>query len=430
MSEGDISQRIDQTSSLVGFDPLAAVLERLADAAALIGLDSGLHQMIAMPERVLEVSVPIRRDDGQVQVLRGWRVHHDTSRGPGKGGIRFHPAVDASEVTALAADMTVKCAIVDIPFGGAKGGVAVDPRQLSMGELERLTRRYAFDVASLLGPDRDIPAPDVNTDSRVMAWVMDTISMLHGQGMPGVVTGKPLAIGGSHGHVGATSTGVVQCVQEIFARLGMQLSGARAVVQGYGKVGAPLVFLLSSLGMRVVAVEDVGGAVHNTAGLDPAALSEHVRRAGTVAGFAGADAIGSGELYLLEAELAIPAALDGVISEAVAESLGATVVVEAANGPTVPAADPILQRRGITVVPDVLANSGGVTASYFEWAQARQGYPWDGALVASRLHDTMSRAFDATWQRAEELKVSLRRGAVALGVERVAEATRLRGLFP
>jgi glutamate dehydrogenase (NAD(P)+) len=412
------------------FDPFAAVLERIADAAALAGLDDGLHQMIAMPERVLEVAVPLRRDDGRIEVLRGWRVHHDTSRGPGKGGIRFHPLVDAREVMALAADMTVKCAVVDIPFGGAKGGVAVDPNALSAGELERLTRRYTYDVASLLGPERDVPAPDVNTDGRVMAWVMDTLSMLSGQAMPGVVTGKPLAIGGSHGHVGATATGVALCVRAVFARLGLGLAGARAVLQGYGKVGAPLVYLLSSLGMRVVAVEDVTGAVHNPAGLDPAELSDYASRTGGVAGFAGGDALDPGQLFRVECELAVPAALDGVITADVAEDLGARVVVEAANGPTVPDADAVLERRNVTVVPDVLANAGGVTASYFEWVQARQGYPWEPDLVASRLRSSMERAFDSTWDRADQLGVSLRRGAIVLGVERVAEATRLRGLFP
>ncbi|MCU1493095.1 MAG: glutamate dehydrogenase/leucine dehydrogenase [Acidimicrobiaceae bacterium] len=412
------------------FDPFRFVLERIADAAELLGLDEGLHQMIAMPERVLEVSVPVRMDDGHIDVLRGWRVHHDTSRGPGKGGIRFHQAVDASEIKALAADMTVKCAVVDLPFGGAKGGVAVDPRTLSVGELERLTRRYAFDIASLLGPERDVPAPDVNTDARVMAWVMDTLSMMRGEAIPGVVTGKPLAIGGSYGHVGATSTGVMLCAQAIFAKLGLAVAGSRVVIQGYGKVGAPLVYLLTSLGMRVVAVEDVGGAIHNPAGIDPAALSDHVAHAGTVAGFAQADELGSGDLFLIESELAVPAALDGVVTAAVAERLGARVIVEAANGPTTPEADPVLERRGIVVVPDVLANAGGVTASYFEWAQSRQGYAWESDLVATRLRATMVRAFDAVWMRSEDLKVSLRRGAFALGIERVAEATRLRGLFP
>jgi len=412
------------------FDPLAAVLGLIEDAAEQLGLDAGLRRIIAIPERVLEVAVPVRMDDGHVEVLRGWRVHHDTSRGPGKGGIRFRGGMDVREVTALAAEMTVKCAVVDIPFGGAKGGVAVDPAPLSLGELERVTRRYAFDVATLLGPDRDVPAPDVNTDARVMAWIMDTISMISGQSTPGVVTGKPLAIGGSAGHLGATSSGVVQCTQAIFDRLGMRVPGARVVIQGYGKVGAPLVYLFTSLGMRVVAVEDVAGAVHNPAGIDPAGLAEHVARTGTVRGFPSADPIDAGELFRIESELAVPAALAGVLTADVAEHLGAKVVVEAANGPTVPEADPVLARRGIVVVPDVLANAGGVTASYFEWAQSRQGYPWEADLVAARLHDKMGRAFDATWDRAERLGVSLRRGAVALGVERVAEATRLRGLFP
>ncbi|HUZ20454.1 MAG TPA: Glu/Leu/Phe/Val dehydrogenase [Acidimicrobiales bacterium] len=412
------------------FDPWEAIVGRIRDGAALIGLDEGLRDIITAPEKVLEVAMPVRLDDGRVRVFTGWRVHHDTSRGPGKGGIRFHPAVDAHEVMALAADMTIKCAVVDIPFGGAKGGVVVDPATLSTPELERLTRRWAFAVGQMLGPDRDIPAPDVNTDSRVMAWVMDTVSMLRGEGTPGVVTGKPLAIGGSHGHVGATATGVTLCAQATFAELGFDLAGARAVIQGYGKVGAPLVFLLTSLGMRVVAVADVAGAVHNPAGLDPAALADHVAGAGTVAGFPQADPIDPGSLFTIECELAIPAALDGVITAELAERLGAKIVVEAANGPTRPEADPVLEQRGIVVVPDVLANAGGVTASYFEWAQSRQGYAWEPELVAQRLRLTMDRAFRSTWEQAQTLKVPLRRAAVALGMERVAEATRLRGLFP
>ncbi|MGP8066349.1 MAG: Glu/Leu/Phe/Val family dehydrogenase [Acidimicrobiales bacterium] len=266
-------------------DSWDAIRARIEDAANLLGLEDGITQIIVTPERILEVAIPIRRDDGRVEVFTGWRVQHSTARGPGKGGIRFHPAVDVREVMALAADMTVKCAVVDIPFGGAKGGVVVDPASLSEGELERLTRRYAFDIASLLGADRDVPAPDVNTDARIMSWIMDTVSMMQGHVTPGVVTGKPIAIGGIAGHVGATSSGVVLCAQATFRELGMPFSGARAVVQGYGKVGAPLVFLLSSLGVRVVAVADVGGAIHNPGGIDPAALAEHFARVGTVAGF-------------------------------------------------------------------------------------------------------------------------------------------------
>jgi glutamate dehydrogenase (NAD(P)+) len=411
-------------------DPWLAISGRIAEAASLLGLDDGLTAMIIGPERVLEVSVPVRMDHGRIKVFKAWRVHHDTSRGPGKGGIRFHPRVDAREVMALAADMTVKCAVVDIPFGGAKGGVAVEPRLLSVGELERVTRRYTYDVAMMIGPDRDIPAPDVNTDSRVMAWVMDTVSMFQGMPAPGVVTGKPLSIGGSAGHTGATSTGVLQVSRAIFAKLGLRFAGSRAVVQGFGKVGGPLVYLLASAGMRVVAVGDVEGTLYNPSGIDPAALADHVAAHGTVAGFQGAEPIGSEELFEVDAELLVPAALGGVITPAVAEVMRARVVVEAANGPTTPGADAVLERKGIIAVPDVLANAGGVTASYFEWAQARQGYVWEEDLVAKRLHQVMERAFDATWRLAGEHKVSLRRAAIALGVSRVAEATRVRGLFP
>jgi glutamate dehydrogenase (NAD(P)+) len=411
-------------------DPWAAMLERIRDAAELIDLDADILRKLSVPERVLEVAVPVRMDDGHVEVFTGWRVHHDTSRGPGKGGIRFHPAVDADELTALAAEMTIKTAVVDIPFGGAKGGVRVDPRSLSHGELERLTRRYTVAVASMIGPDRDIPAPDVNTDANVMAWVMDTISMFRGESVGGVVTGKPIAIGGSRGHPGATATGVLICVRAILRELGMPLAGARAVIQGYGKVGGPLGYLMTSAGMRVVAVCDIGGAVANPAGLDTIALSDHVARTGSVAGFALADPLDPARIWETECELAVPAALGGVIDAAVAAKLGAKVVVEAANGPTLPEADPVFAERGIVVVPDVLANAGGVTASYFEWAQDRQGYKWEETLFASRLREGMEDAFQATWARASALKVPLRRAAVALGLERVAEAITLRGLFP
>jgi glutamate dehydrogenase (NAD(P)+) len=411
-------------------DPWDAVRARMEDAFDLAGVDETLRQVILTPERILEVAVPIRRDDGATEVFSGWRVQHDTSRGPGKGGIRFHATLDEREVIALAAEMTLKCALVDIPFGGAKGGVRVDPATLSLGELERLTRRYAYDVATLLGPERDVPAPDVNTDSRVMSWVMDTISMIAGRSTPGVVTGKPIPLGGTHGHVGATSTGVTICTKAVFAELGIDLAGARAIVQGYGKVGGPLVYLLRSLGMRVIAVADALGAVHNPAGLDPAALSAHARTHGTVAGYPGGDRIDGKDIFDLNCELFVPAALGGVITAEVARRLHAKVIVEAANGPTTLLGDRVLQERSILVVPDILANAGGVVASYFEWAQDRQGYPWDPQVVSKRLHDTMSRALDATLRRADSLKVPLRRAAAALAVERVAEATALRGLFP
>jgi glutamate dehydrogenase (NAD(P)+) len=411
-------------------DPWDAVRERIDDGAKLIGLEEDIRRLLSAPTRVLEVAVPVRMDSGEVEVFTGWRVHHDVSRGPGKGGIRFHHQCTVSEVKALAAEMTLKCAVVDIPFGGAKGGVQVDPRLLSDRELERLTRRYTIDISTLLGPDRDVPAPDVNTDARVMAWLMDTISMFKGESVTGVVTGKPLAVGGSRGHLGATSQGVLISSRAIFHELDIPMAGSRAVIQGHGKVGGPLCYLLSSVGMRVVAVTDADGGVYNSAGLDTLALAEHVARTGSVDGFPQADSLDPKELWQIECELAVPAALEGTITAEVAEKLGAKVIVEAANGPTLPEADPVLERRGIVLVPDILANAGGVTASYFEWAQSRQGFAWEEEIVAERLRRYMEAAFDACWKRSKELNVTLRRAAVALALERVGEAIRLRGLFP
>jgi glutamate dehydrogenase (NAD(P)+) len=413
-----------------GSDPWAAILERLDDAAKLTGLDPDIHAMLRIPRRVLEVAVPVRMDDGRVEVFTGWRVHHDTTRGPAKGGIRFHPEVDAHEVTALAAGMTFKTAVLGLPFGGGKGGVRCDPTRFSLGELERLTRRYTWEIMPLLGPDKDIPAPDVNTDGRVMAWMMDTMSMARGETMSASVTGKPLSVGGTRGHAGATSTGVLVTARAAFAELDLPFVGGRAIVQGFGKVGGPLVFLLASAGMRVIAVSDVRGAVYNPAGLDPSRLSEHVATTGSVVGFAEADHIAEADMWALDCELAVPAALAGAITPEVAARLGAKVVVEAANGPTLPSADPVLDARGVVVVPDILANAGGVTASYFEWAQSRQGLAWEEEEVATRLRKFMDVAFTDVWAKADALSVSLRRAAFALAVDRVAEAIAARGLFP
>jgi glutamate dehydrogenase (NAD(P)+) len=407
-----------------------AMLERLDDAAELIGLDPGIHRLLRHCERVFEVAVPVRMDDGHVEVFTGWRVHHDTTRGPGKGGIRFHPDVDADEVRALAAGMTFKTAVLDLPFGGAKGGVRCDPTKLSLGELERVTRRYAYEISPLLGSDRDVPAPDVNTDGRVMAWLMDTIAMTTGRNQAGIVTGKPLSLGGTRAHSGATSQGVVVCARAAFAALGLPVAGRRAVIQGFGKVGAPLAFLLASAGMRVVAVSDVGGAVANEGGLDPADLADHVARAGTVAGYVGGEPLAADDLYAVPCELFVPAALGGVITPAVAAVLDTRVVVEAANGPTTPAAEPVLAERGVVVVPDILANAGGVTASYFEWAQNRQGFAWDDEVVAERLRTRMARAFEDVWAKSQALAVPMRRAAFGLALERVAAAIEARGLFP
>jgi glutamate dehydrogenase (NAD(P)+) len=407
-----------------------AVVDRLDEAATLAKLDPDIHTMLRRPRRVYEVAVPVRMDDGSVEVFSGWRVHHDTTRGPGKGGIRFHPAVDAEEVKALAAMMTFKTAIVDLPFGGAKGGVRCDPSRLSLGELERLTRRYTYEISPLLGPDTDIPAPDVNTDGRVMAWLMDTLSMIDRRTLPASVTGKPLALGGTRGHAGATSTGCVVCARAAFRQLELPVAGSRVVIQGFGKVGGPLAFLLRSAGMRVVAVSDVGGAVLNEGGLDVHELADHVGATGSVAGYGGGEAIDGDAIWDVDCELLVPAALGGVITSEVAHRLRTRVVVEAANGPTTVDAQPILDERGIVVVPDILANAGGVTASYFEWAQARQGYPWDEELVAERLRHRMETAFDRVWARADTLSVGLRPAAFVVAVERVADAIETRGLFP
>jgi glutamate dehydrogenase (NAD(P)+) len=407
-----------------------AVLDHLDEAAELAKLDADVHRMLRQPRRVLEVSIPVRLDDGSVEVFTGWRVHHDTTRGPGKGGVRFHPDLDADEVKALAAMMTFKTALLDLPFGGAKGGVRCDPRALSTNELERVTRRYTYEISPLLGPDTDIPAPDINTDGRVMAWLMDTLSMVQGRILPTSVTGKPLSIGGTRNHTGATSAGCLDCARVALRELDVPLVGSRAVLQGFGKVGGPLAFLLSSAGMRVVAVSDIGGAVLNEGGLDIGALADHVSETGSVAGFGGGETIGADSIWEIECELLVPAALGGVIDADVAERIAARMVVEAANGPTTVEAQPVLDRRGVVVVPDILANAGGVTASYFEWAQGQQGYPWEDQVVAERLRQRMESAFTAVWARAQTLGVGMRTAAHVVAVERVADAISARGLFP
>ena len=407
-----------------------AVLLRLDEAAALVGLDPVVHEVLRRPVHVLEVALPVRMDDGHVEVFTGWRVHHNVTRGPAKGGVRFHPDVDALELSALAAEMTFKTAVLDIPFGGGKGGVRCDPARLSDHELERLTRRYTWEILPLIGPDTDVPAPDVNTDERVMGWMMDTASMAHGRALPGTVTGKPAVLGGSFGHSGSTAAGLLHCVTMAMAKRGQHMAGSRVVLQGFGKVGGALAFLLHSAGMRVVAIGDIGGAVANPAGLDIPMLAEHVSAAGTVDGFALGDPVDPELLFAVPSDIAIPAALANAIGENEASSLAAPLVIEGANGPTTPAGDDVLADRGVTVVPDVLANAGGVTSSYFEWAQNRQGYLWDPEVLAERLSRSMGSAFEEVWARSDVLGVSLRKAAMAIAVERVASAFHARGLFP
>ena len=406
------------------------VLHRLDSAAELAGVAPDVIATLRKPARILEVAVPVRMDDGRVEVFTGWRVQHDTTRGPAKGGIRFHPDLDVDEVMALAASMTFKTALLDLPFGGAKGGVRCDPTVLSLGELERVTRRYTFEISPLLGPNRDIPAPDVNTDGRVMAWLMDTLTMASGGHLPGSVTGKPMSIGGTRAHACATSSGLVVVVRGAFERLGRPFAGSRVTIQGFGKVGGPLSFLLASAGMRVVGVSDVGGATANAGGLNVGDLADHVEQHGSVGDFPGGDPVSGDALWDVDCDLVVPAALGGSITPDVARRLTAAVVVEAANNPTTIDADAVLAERGIMVVPDILANAGGVTSSYFEWAQSLQGYAWDSDLVAARLHQRMETAFNNVWTRAETLKTPLREAAFVLAVERVAEAIAARGLFP
>lgn len=412
------------------FNPWSRVVELIQQAGGILQLDDGMLQRIIVPERCLEVAVPVRLDDGRVEVFSGWRIQHDTSRGPGKGGIRFHPSVNKDEISALAADMSIKTAVVNIPYGGAKGGIRVDPSALSLGELERLTRRYAFAIAPTIGPDRDIPAPDINTDAQVMSWIMDTVSMLQGHATFGVVTGKPLAIGGTLGHAGATSLGVTVCTTALMKNLGRTINGTRVIIQGYGKVGAPLVRYLTDQGFLVVGVADVHGAVSAPLGINPDVLARHVSEATTVVGCPGTSDVALPDFFALDADIAIPAALGGVLTADVVHTMKAGIVVEAANGPTTGDGAAAFAERGTIVVPDVLANAGGVVASYFEWAQDLQGMLWEPELFSQRLERTMREAFDHVWQKHLDWNVSLRSAALAVGVERIAEATRLRGLFP
>jgi glutamate dehydrogenase (NAD(P)+) len=405
-------------------------LAQLDEAAELMGLAPGVHEILRSSKRALSVSVPFRCDDGSTRVVQGYRVHHNVTRGPAKGGIRYHPDVDLDEIKALAMWMTWKCAIANIPFGGAKGGVAVDPRVLSRGELERMTRRYASEILPFIGPEKDIPAPDLNTNDEVMSWIMDTYSMNTGYSVPGVVTGKPVAIGGSRGRAGATSRGVMYMVFCILKSLGIGLEEVSVAIQGYGKVGGHAAQLLHDAGCRVVAVSDVDGGLYRARGLDPEAINRHKREAGVVAGFPGADAITNEELLEIDVDVLIPAAVEGVITVKNADNVRAKVVCEAANGPVTFEGDKVLTDRGIHIVPDILANSGGVTVSYFEWVQDIQAFFWSEEEVNDRLRQIMEKAFNEVHALAQEKGLTLRQAAHWIGVGRVAEAHLTRGLFP
>ncbi|MCV2395855.1 Glu/Leu/Phe/Val dehydrogenase [Actinotalea sp. M2MS4P-6] len=410
--------------------PLATARAQLAGAVRRLGYDEGMHQMLATPRREINVAIPLRRDDGTTELFHGYRVQHNVSRGPGKGGLRYHPAVDVDEVRALAMWMTWKCAVVELPYGGAKGGVTIDPRQYSQAELERVTRRYASEIMPMIGPERDIMAPDIGTDERTMAWVMDTYSVNQGYTIPAVVTGKPLEVGGSLGRATATSRGVVHTTRAALHEAGLDLPDVRIAVQGFGKVGGPAAAMYAEAGARVEAVSDENGAVHRDGGLHMHRLREHVARAGTVVGFDGGDPITNDELLTLDVDVLVPAAVEHVLHAGNADQVKAHWVVEAANGPTTGAADRMLEDRGVIVVPDILANAGGVVVSYFEWVQAQQAYWWSEAEIEARLAERMLHAYSEVAETARREELSLRDGALLLSVHRVAEAHRIRGLYP
>jgi glutamate dehydrogenase (NAD(P)+) len=404
---------------------------QLAEAVKHLGLEDGTHQLLATPRREMTVSIPLRRDDGHIEVMRGYRVQHNLSRGPAKGGIRYHPSTDIDEVRALAMWMTWKCALIGIPYGGAKGGVTIDPRLYSKNELERVTRRYASEILPIIGPERDIPSPDVGTDEQTMAWFMDTYSVNKGYTVTGVVTGKPLSVGGSLGRAGATSRGVLFAAFAALREKGVDPRDVSIAVQGFGKVGGLAAQFLHDAGCKVVAVSDVKGGAYNAMGLNPAAMLRSVRQGlDSIAGYPGTDAITNEELLELDVDVLVPAALEGVIHDGNADKVRARFIVEGANGPTTPDADAILEDRGVHVVPDILANSGGVAVSYFEWVQDLQAYWWSEDQVNDRLKAIMEGAYQEVSILASEEGVSLRTAAQMIGVGRVAEAHRTRGLYP
>ena len=411
-------------------NPWDAALEYFDEAAALMGLDTAIHEILRQPKRSLIVSVPVRLDSGDVNVYTGYRVHHDVTRGPAKGGIRYHPDTTLDDVKALAMAMTWKCAVVNVPYGGAKGGIRVDPHAMSRPEVERMTRRYASEILPFIGPNRDIPAPDLNTDGQIMAWIMDTYSVNVGHSVPGVVTGKPVSIGGSEGRPEATGRGVMYQILSAFKTLGMGVDDVSVAVQGFGKVGSSVAKLLHDQGCRIIAVSDLNGGIHNERGLDPEAVVRHVRECGSVGGFPGADPIANADLLALDVDVLVPAAVEGVINESNVDRVRARLIAEGANGPTTPAADRALNDRKVLIVPDVMANAGGVVVSYFEWVQDLQAFFWSEEEVNRRLRQVMEHAFLEVYGMTREKGWTMRQAATVLGVSRVAEAWRVRGLYP
>ncbi|HEY7207719.1 MAG TPA: Glu/Leu/Phe/Val dehydrogenase [Gaiellaceae bacterium] len=419
-----------ETQTHLREDPFEIAKEQLRRVAATFGIDDSLVRVLSGCKKAVEVSIPVSMDDGGTSVYRGYRVTHNVARGPSKGGIRYHPDVTLEEVKALAMWMTWKCALMGIPFGGAKGGVVCDPKRLSQRELERLTRRYTSEIINEIGPEKDIPAPDVGTDARVMAWIFDTYSMNKGHSVLGVVTGKPLTIGGSLGREEATARGSLYCIRDALMHKSMSLEGLRVVVQGFGNVGSYLAKFLAEDGATVIGISDSTTALHNPNGIDVSAAFAHKRETGLLAGLRNAETISGDELLELDCDVLAPCALEQVITGDNADRIRAKIVCEGANGPTTPAADAILEDNGVLILPDVLANAGGVVVSYFEWVQGLQEYFWKEAEVNAKLNDIVTRAFEETWETAQSRNISMRLAAYGLAVLRVAEATTTRGIYP
>ncbi|MDQ7842303.1 MAG: Glu/Leu/Phe/Val dehydrogenase [Armatimonadota bacterium] len=411
-------------------NPWEMALRQFNRAADHLPLKRGIRDFLVYPHRELTVNFPVKMDDGSVRIFTGYRVHHSTVLGPTKGGLRYAPQVDLDEVRALAMWMTWKCALMHLPYGGAKGGVAVDPTALSPAELERLTRRFATEISVVMGPQSDIPAPDVGTNEQIMAWVMDTYSMHRGHSVPAVVTGKPVSIGGSAGRREATGRGVMIVAREAARRWERPFAGASVVVQGFGNVGSVAATLLHDQGCRIVALSDIHGGVYNPRGLDPRRVLAHVRDTGRIAGFPEGEAVTNQELLELPCDILVPAAIEGQITRANASRIQAKIVVEGANGPTTPDADDILTDRGVLVVPDILANAGGVIVSYFEWVQDLSSLFWSEEEITARLEPIMINAFDRVVRTAQEHEVDLRTGAMICAVRRVADALMTRGIYP
>ncbi len=412
------------------FNPYGMAVQQFELAAEKLGLSEDMREILRQPKRELCVNFPVRLDSGRIKTFTGYRVQHNVNRGPAKGGIRFGPDVTLDEVRALAMWMTWKCAVVGIPYGGAKGGVICDPKTMTPADLERMTRRYATEISIVIGPHSDIPAPDVNTNPQVMAWIMDTYSMHHGYSVPAVVTGKPLSIGGSEGRNEATATGVLFVTRQAAKRLGMPMRGARVSIQGFGNAGSVAARLFQREGCKIVAISDSRGGIYNESGLNPALVLRYKQERGSVVGFPDAQAVGVRDVLELPCDILIPAATEGMITAQNAERIQARIIAEAANGPTTPEADAILYQKGVLVIPDILANAGGVTVSYFEWVQDLQSFFWDVDEITQKLEVIINEAFTSVAELADRYHCDMRLAANMLAISRVAEATQIRGIYP